>query len=223
MNTYADAFVKPVTTVGDVSAVPGVHSVHELAVERRYDTLYPVTAGDTEFVHASDTSVFPGVPTSKVAAAGIVAADSTEDSAEHPAALHALRVKPYSVPAVKPEELYDKVAAEIVLETSVPPRRNSYRVIGEPFVAGADQDTRIADAVADVKVSTGTFGAEDALAGAGSVSSDAENTASNGSNKRRTETLVAVMTGPNCAAGKTSAQPGIQEKQQTGAACYRTG
>jgi len=213
LNTYTDAFVKPVTTVGLESSTPGVHSVHELLVDKRYDTLYPVTAELAEFVHASDTCPFPGVPTSKDAAAGIVAADSVEDSAEHPTELQALSVKLYSVPAVKPVLLNDSVAAVIVLETSVPPRRNSYRVIGEPFDAGAAQDTLIDDAVADVNVSTGAFGAADADAGVGSVSSDAENTASNGSSKRRTETLVVDMLGLHCADGKAAVQPGTPGKE----------
>jgi len=197
LNTCADAFTKPVTTVGLESSTPGVHSVHDALVDKRYDTLYPVTAGDTEFVHASETCAFPGVPTSNVAAAGIVAADNTEDSAEHPAELQALSVKPYSVPAVKPVLLNDSVAAVIVLETSVPPRRNSYRVIGEPFVAGAAQDTRIADAVADVNVSTGAFGAEDADAGDGSVSSDARPASRNipvSTRGRRTDRRIVAAT-----------------------------
>jgi len=149
-----------------------------------------------------------------LAAAGIVAADNAADSAEHPTELHAFNVKLYSVPAAKPVLLNDKVAAVIVLDTSVPPRRSSNRVIGEPFDAGAVQDTRIADAVADVNVSVGASGTDEAATGAASVSTETTRTPVTSRNKRRRNRRTEAVTPCNCSEANNPGQPGTRENSR---------
>jgi hypothetical protein len=87
---YSAPPVRPVTSTGDVSAVPGVSSVHVAAVASLYHTECGTDA--VEFVHRRLTLYGEAVPATAVGAGGGRAEEIVLEAPEHPAALQAFTV-----------------------------------------------------------------------------------------------------------------------------------
>lgn len=168
-NTCATPLGNPETVVGDVSDVPGVHSVQETAAE-----VLNQTCVSAEEDHVSCTEPGAAVAARLEGGAGAVPRSSGAESGEQPNAEQARKSTVDVEEGASELNVYDVSEAARFDATSVPLRRTSYRVTGEAEAGALHVNEAVAEVAPDWESTGATGGVEAETGETGSARNESE-------------------------------------------------